>query len=266
MRVRLAFAVAAHLEPEILLIDEVLAVGDDQFQKKCMQKMHDVQQQGRTIIFVSHSMPAINRLCSRTILLNDGKIVVDGPTHEVVKSYLSQGEITQAEREWPVLSDAPGDDVVRLVAVRARTENGTISGSADIRKPIKLQMEYIVLKPGFGFMIYFHVVDENGIEAFTTIENDPAWRGRQRPVGHYVSSAEIPGNFLSEGAYFVGAALRTWNPMVRRFSSHDHIAFHVVDSLEGDSARVDFTGNMSGVVRPMLKWDTLFDPQKNTIA
>src|SRR5690348_9588702 len=100
MYVRLAFAVAAHLEPEILIVDEVLAVGDVRFQKKCLNKMQDVGQQGRTVVFVSHSMAAITRLCSRTILLDEGRVLADGPTHQVVADYLNAGLGTSAEREW----------------------------------------------------------------------------------------------------------------------------------------------------------------------
>ena len=124
MYLRLAFAVAAHLEPEILLVDEVLAVGDARFQRKCLDKMQDVGQRGRTVLFVSHSMPAITRLCGRAILLEDGTVVADGVSHDVVARYLNSGLGTSATREWLDPRKAPGTDVVRLCAVRV------ISGSA----------------------------------------------------------------------------------------------------------------------------------------
>ena len=262
MRVRLAFAVAAYLEPEILLIDEVLAVGDARFQKKCMEKMEDIGQEGRTVFFVSHNMPAIVRLCPRAILLEEGQLKADGPSADIVNVYMTSGETMKAEREWVDPVNAPGDEVVRLHAVRVRSESGLISNVVDIRKPVHLEMEYEVLKPDYKFMIYYHVMTENGIEAFTPIDNDPTWRGRSRPVGDYVSSAVIPCNFLSEGIYFVGAAIRTLNPYVRRFTGYDHVAFQVADSIEGDTARVDFSGKLAGVVRPMLKWDTQFNPKQ----
>jgi len=107
MHVRLAFAVAAHLEPDILIVDEVLAVGDARFQKKCLNKMQDVGQQGRTVLFVSHNMQAITRLCKRTILLDEGKIIADGPSHKVVGVYLNSGRGTTASREWPDPTNAP---------------------------------------------------------------------------------------------------------------------------------------------------------------
>ena len=118
MYMRLAFAVAAHLEPEILLVDEVLAVGDGRFQRKCLDKMQDVGRQGRTVLFVSHNMPAITRLCPRTILLDGGRIIADGPSSQVVGAYLSSGLGTTAVRVWSDLNTAPGNDIVRLCAVR----------------------------------------------------------------------------------------------------------------------------------------------------
>ena len=124
MYLRLAFAVAAYLEPEILLIDEVLAVGDARFQQKCLNKMQDVGQHGRTVLFVSHNMPAITRLCERVILLDGGRVLDDGLSYQVVRTYLNAGLGTSAAREWSDLSKAPGNDVVRLCAVRVERRMG----------------------------------------------------------------------------------------------------------------------------------------------
>jgi lipopolysaccharide transport system ATP-binding protein len=259
MVTRLAFAVAAHLEPEILIVDEVLAVGDAAFQKKCLNKMQDVGQEGRTVLFVSHSMPAITRLCERTILLESGQVLDDGPSHQVVSSYLNSGLGTTAAREWPDLVKAPGDDVVRLRAVRIRTKDNKVSDALDIRQPVGLEMEYQVLQPDYTFMVYFRVLNEEGIELFITIDTDPTWRQRSRPAGHYVSTAWIPGNLLAEGTFFVGAAIRTVNPTIRRFHAYDAVAFQLIDSNEGDSARGDHTGGLRGVIRPYLEWQTQFN-------
>src|SRR5688572_13846393 len=136
MYLRLAFAVAAHLDPEILLVDEVLAVGDARFQRKCLDKMEDVRQAGRTVLFVSHNMPAVTRLCPRTILLEDGTISFDGPSAEAVGIYLGSGIGTNAARVWTDLSTAPGNEIVRLCSVRVRSEAGEICESVDIRKPV----------------------------------------------------------------------------------------------------------------------------------
>ncbi|MBI5099506.1 MAG: ABC transporter ATP-binding protein [Nitrospirae bacterium] len=269
MKVRLAFAVAAYLEPEILLVDEVLAVGDAEFQKKCLYKMEDVSQHGRTVLFVSHNMPAVTRLCPRTVLLNGGRVIADGPSHKIVSVYMNSERATKAERKWPSLTEAPGDEVVRLNTIRVRTEEGQVTDAVDIRKPIGIEMEYEVLQPGHIFMIYFHVVNEEGIEVFTSMDNDHTWRKRPRPAGGYVSTIWIPGNLLSEGIFFITPGIRTLNPNVRHLRVDDAVAFQVIDSLDGDSARADFTGNMTGIVRPLLKWETQFNPKRtntNVIA
>jgi lipopolysaccharide transport system ATP-binding protein len=260
MKVRLAFAVAAHLEPEILLIDEVLSVGDAQFQKKCLNKMEDVSQHGRTILFVSHNMPAVTRLCPRTILLKGGEVVADGPSHQIVSIYMNSERATKAERKWHSLAEAPGDEVVRLNAIRVRTKNGQVTEAVDIRNPIGIEMEYEVLQPDHIFMIYFHVVNDDGIEVFSSIDNDHTWRNRPRPAGRYVNTSWIPGNLMSEGIFFVTPGIRTLNPNIRHVRVNDAVAFQVIDSLDGDSARADFTGNMTGIVRPLLKWETKFSP------
>jgi lipopolysaccharide transport system ATP-binding protein len=263
MTVRLAFAVAAHLEPEILVIDEVLSVGDAAFQKKCLNKMEDVEQSGRTILFVSHNMPAVTRLCSRAIFLQQGQLLMDGPSAEVVGAYLNSGLGTTAAREWNELKQAPGDDVVRLRAVRVRAEDGEVKEAVDIRKPVRLEMEYDLFESGFKQMPYFIVLNQEGTTVFTSIDTDPEWRQKPRPAGHYTSTAWIPGNYLAEGTHFVSAALRSQDPMIRRFHEREAIAFHVVDSTEGDSVRGDHGGHLGGVVRPFLKWETEYHANGN---
>jgi lipopolysaccharide transport system ATP-binding protein len=261
MRLRLGFAVAAHLEPEILLVDEVLAVGDTRFQKKCLNKMQDVGQQGRTVVFVSHSMSAITRLCERTILLDEGRVIEDGPSHQVVRTYLDSGEGTMSAREWPDPEKAPGGEVARLRAVRVKTEDDRIADTVDIRQPIRIEMEYEVLKSGYVLLPHFYFRNQElDVSIFGTLDLDPIWRGRPRPVGRYVSSVQIPGNFLSDGTMFVNAALATMNPFAPQFWERSVVAFQVVDSFDGDSARGDYSGRMGGVVRPILPWNTKFSP------
>jgi len=266
MRLRLGFAVAAHLEPEILLVDEVLAVGDARFQKKCLNKMQDVGHQGRTVLFVSHNMPAITRLCERVILLDEGRLLEDGPAHRVVSAYLNSGLGTTATREWPDPAKAPGGDVARLRAVRVRTEDGQIADSVDIRQPVMVEMEYEVLKPGYVLLPHYHFVNEEGVYVFAAVDLDPTWRKRPRPAGHYVSAALIPGNLLAEGTLFVHANMVTLNPDTFQFSSPEAIAFQVVDSLDGDSARGDWAKRLGGAVRPLLKWSTQFSPNGGEAA
>ena len=262
MKVRLAFAVAAFLEPEILIIDEVLAVGDARFQKKCMDKMKEVGQHGRTVLFVSHNMPAVTRLCSRTILLNGGKIQADGPSDRIVSAYMYAGRATKGERKWDDMMESPGDEVVRLRSVRVKTKEDQVTEVVDISQPVNIEVEYEVLLGGFEFQVYCHVMNEEGIEAFLSLDNDSIWLQKLRPTGHYVSTMWIPGNLLSEGMYFIGPGIYTLNPQVKRLSVRDAVGVHVVDSMDGNGARVHSTWHIPGVVRPLLKWETKFIPSK----
>ena len=255
MYMRLAFAVAAHLEPEILVVDEVLAVGDMSFQKKCLNKMQDVGQQGRTVLFVSHNLAAITRLCERAVLLDSGQVLMDGPAHQVAGAYLNFGLGTMACQEWTDPATAPGNDIVRMCAVRVRTEDGEVTDAIDIRKPVGIEMEYEVLKPDHVLAPYFEFHNESGI-AFGTLDHDPEWRRRPRPVGRFVSTAWVPGNFLTEGTLLVDAWLGNSDPHIPYAWLRDVVAFQVIDSLDGDSARGDYAGALPGAVRPLLKWST----------
>jgi len=256
MYLRLAFAVAAHLEPDILLVDEVLAVGDASFQKKCLNKMESVGREGRTVLFVSHNMPAITRLCPRTILLNEGGVLGDGPSHDIVQIYLQAGAGVSAERVWTDRDRPPGNEIARLRAVRVRTEDGRVSEAIDIRLPVGIEIEYDVLQPGHVLVPNLHFFNEDGTNVFVAADTSPAWRRRPKPVGHYSTTAWVPGNLLSEGTLIVGAALSTLDPVCVHFYERDAVAFQVIDSLDGDSARGDFAGAIPGVVRPKLSWIT----------
>ena len=260
MYLRLAFAVAAHLEPEILIVDEVLAVGDAQFQKKCLNKMQDVGKEGRTVLFVSHNMQAITRLCNRAILLKEGAVLMDGPSHQVVGSYVSGGRHASALREWPDAVKAPGGDVARLRAVRVRTKDGMITETVDIRQPVFIEMEYDVLKAGYVLMPHFEVRNEDDLFLFTTLDLDPEWRGKPRPIGRYKGIVTIPGNFFSEGRVIFDAWIITTDPNIFQFAVKDVVDFHVKDSLDGDSARGDYVENLQGVVRPLFSWTNQFYP------
>ncbi len=258
MYLRLAFAVAAHLEPEILIVDEVLAVGDVAFQKKCLGKMAGVASEGRTVLFVSHNMPAITRLCERAILLDGGRLVQDGPAHEVVRTYLNAGVVSIAAREWRDVTKAPSGEIVRLLAARIRAGESDAAETIDIRKAVGLEMDFEVLKSGYAMMPSFHLYNEEGVHVFSAHDHDPTWRGRTRPAGYYRSTAWIPGNFLAEGTMFIDVGLTTLEPMILQFCERQAVAFQVVDSPGGDSARGDWAGRMPGVVRPLLKWETEF--------
>ena len=258
MKVRLAFSVAAHLEPEILIIDEVLAVGDADFQKKCLNKMEDVGQQGRTVLFVSHNLPAVCRLCERAILLDKGGIVKDGAPDQVVSFYLNSDLGTHAAREWVDPATAPAGDVARLWAARARSNDGQITDIIDIRHPFTIEMEYEVVKNGAVLLPVFGFENQEGLRLFTTVDRDPAWRHKPRPKGRYTSRVHIPGNLLAEGMLFISCTLLTLSPRRVQFGKRSALVVQIVDIMGGDSARGDFAKNIPGVVRPMLEWTTQY--------
>ena len=162
MAVRLAFAVAAHLEPEILIVDEVLAVGDVMFQKKCISKMQDVRKQGRTVLFVSHNMPAVSMLCNRAILLSAGQVVMDGSPHEVISRYLNSDEGVPSKREWPDPAGAPGRDVTRLGSIRVVGRDGRTVSSVDVRDDVGIEMVFDVLQPGYKLLPHYWFYNEEG--------------------------------------------------------------------------------------------------------
>ncbi len=256
MRVRLAFSVAAYLEPEILIVDEVLAVGDAEFQKKCLSKMQEVGSQGRTVLFVSHNMQAITRLCSRAILLENGRVVDDGPAEKVVTTYLTSQSGSIAVRKWDQAGDAPGNDIAKLISVCVKNKNGGITDAYDIREPVTVEMQYLVMEPGHIFMPNFHFFDSQGTEAFTTLDIDPQWRNKPRPSGRFTSIVEVPGNLFAEGLYSIRSALITANPINVICNLPNSVAFTVMDSLDGNSARGDYGGPLGGVMRPKLQWKT----------
>lgn len=253
MRVRLAFAVSAHLEPEILIIDEVLAVGDADFQRKCLDKMQDVSQEGRTVLFVSHNMNAITRLCGRVILLEGGRISMDGPAHDVVSHYMSSGAGLSPEKEWENIETAPGDQVVRVLGIRVRSEDGQIRRLVDIHKPVALEIEYEVLQGGHEFVTYFSIFNDEGVKICTSMDINSGWHNRPRPPGRYISRTRIPGDLLNEGLIFVTPVIKNTRNKSRHFFMREAVGFQVVEGLSDDPGSA---GNLGGVIRPMWQWET----------
>lgn len=254
MQVRLAFAVAAHLDPEIMIVDEVLAVGDAEFQAKCMGKMGEIASQGRTVLFVSHNMAAVSRLCTRAVLLDAGRIIDDGPVDEVSSRYLQSDTGTTAERRWMDVQAAPQSDDVRLIGVRILTEDGLTTDTVDVRDRVGMEIEYEVKRPAI-LSPNFHMFDGQGEYVFVVSDSyDCDWGHRPRSVGRWKSRCWIPANFLSEGTYVVGAAISTLDPVFVHFYERDAIAFQVIERAGGITARGTYIGPMPGAIRPMLDW------------
>lgn len=258
MYVRLAFSVAAHLDPDILIVDEVLAVGDQAFRFKCLDKMEQIRKDGRTILFVSHNVDALSRMCERVFLLEAGRIVKSGSPHEVLPQYLATAHCISAAETWDDLDTAPGDDVVRLRKVRVRDEGGTTIGTQDIRSPVGIEAEYDVLQTGHVIVPNYHFFNDEGLHMFVVLDVSSEWKRTPRPLGRYTSTAWLPGNFLAEGRVTVDIAVSSLAPSTRVHVMKRHaVGFQVVDSHDGDSARGDFRGQLPGVVRPLVKWTTV---------
>ena len=255
MYVRLAFSVAAHFEPEILLVDEVLAVGDAEFQRRCLGRMEDFGSTGRTVLFVSHNMQSVAQLCDRAILIEKGRVAMDGPSSDVVARYLQTSAGAGSSRTWDDLDTAPGDDLVRLRSVRIVDRDRNTVDYVDVRDPVGIEITFRVLRDGLPVLPKLKLVAEGRI-AFNAMDIDPRWH-EPSPPGEYVTTAWIPGNYLNEGLMSVDAAVCSIRSpkLHHHVSVHEAVSFHVQDPAEGDSARGSFTGQWRGVVRPLLEWD-----------
>jgi lipopolysaccharide transport system ATP-binding protein len=254
MYVRLAFAVAAHLEPEILLVDEVLAVGDAEFQRRCLGRMEELGSSGRTVIFVSHQLPAVAQMCDRAIQINGGRVVGDGRPAEVIANYLHQTHSSGSERTWS-LDSAPGNDFARILGVRLLPHEGMPPGVVDVRHPVGIELVFRVLRDGKPIFPKLKVLDQESAIAFNAMDTDGRWL-QPSPPGQYVSTAWIPGNLLNEGSVIVEAAICSIDfPKLEHHAAvYEAISFEVLDPGEGDSARGNFAGQWRGVVRPLLEW------------
>ena len=257
MYVRLAFAVAAHLDPDVLIVDEVLAVGDAAFRLKCLDKMEQIRKQGRTILFVSHNLDALTRICERVFLLDAGKLVMSGSPREVLPEYLATVHNVNAEKTWDNLDAAPGNNVVRLRRVMVCTEDGLTVSAQDIRLPVGIEAEYDVIEPGHVIVPNYHFFNDEGLELFVVLDVSSEWKRLPRPVGRYTSTAWIPGNFLAEGRVTVDIAVNSLSPSTQVHVVKRHaVGFQVIDTHEGNSARGDFKGTIPGVIRPIVRWST----------
>jgi len=262
MYVRLAFAVAAHLEPEVLFVDEVLAVGDYKFQRKCLEKMGQVSQEGRTVLFVSHNMASVARLCSRSILLEKGRLVMEGSTPDVIEKYIGLRETIGAEVTWENPLEAPGDSVVRLKSVRILSEHSVPSSKLDISKDFFIELAYQNFIEGAKLLPRIRIVNNEGVVILTasslpSICTEPdTWYDRPSPKGVFRSVCKIPGNLLKEGYYFINVTIGNLAGLIDS-SGHveqDHvISFEVVDK---GGIYKEHSNVLVGVVQPRLDWKT----------
>jgi lipopolysaccharide transport system ATP-binding protein len=245
MYVRLAFAVAAHLEPEILIIDEVLAVGDAEFQKKCLGKIDEVsRQQGRTALFVSHNTVATQSLCRRALMIEKGRLIADGPSATVIGDYLKPASAGGLDACWPDKTVAPGTDRLRIKRVRISAGDAARE-LITMQTPVQVVTDFWVLLGGVRLHLTYHLVNHNGITVLTTFG-----RPSELAPGVYRATFEIPGDLLNSGRYHVNLLVVENNSSVAY--EHERIAsFSVADTTEREEG---WLGREPGVVQPRLVW------------
>jgi lipopolysaccharide transport system ATP-binding protein len=249
MYTRLAFSVAAHLDTEVLLVDEVLAVGDFAFQQKCMKRMADMTSQGRTILFVSHNLSAVTRLCPRALLLDKGKVTIDGPSDEVVAAYIAQTG-GSAVAEWTD-ERAPGSEEVRLMRVSATRPDGTTPPVFKVGEAIELRVLYRVNTADTRFRVQL-ILYAGGTVAFAPMEPTEAVRASP---GIYQSVLTIPPHLMAEHVYRVHVSIFSSRGVKLHHVQHyETVMFQVVDPIDGSSARGDYSERLKGVVMPKLDW------------
>lgn len=254
MYVRLAFAVAAHLEPEILIIDEVLAVGDAQFQKKCLGKMEDVSKnEGRTVLFVSHSMPTITSLCNRGILLEKGKIVKMGKTSDVVMHYYSSGVASPTHTSYVGEQKRPGDEFVKLNEASIRVNDVISEPEIDIRRSFTVEFKFEIVNNDSNllFNAFFFFITSDGTIAF--ISGSPEKKSFSEK-GVYSVAITVPGNLLNEGTYFINLGINSLNSGVQvHINETNALSFNIKDPIDNVPTRHSgYSAILPGIVRPLL--------------
>ena len=252
MSMRLAFAVAAHLEPEILLVDEVLAVGDLVFQKKCLGKIGEVATEGRTVLFISHSMAAINRLCRRAIWLHDGKTQLMGSAESVVAAYISMSTGEGSERVWDDPDQAPGDDRIRLRAVRLRSETGHLTHTVATESGFLVDVVYDILGDIPPLRIVIKVATADGTTVFLARDNYRSrWETDSRQPGSYSSRCHVPGELLNAGSYTLTVSAEV--PFVTVLFREEDVVRIVIERTGGVGG--GYAESWPGIICPPLQWD-----------
>ena len=279
MQMRLAFSVAAHLDPDILLLDEVLAVGDLSFQQKCLERVEGLVSEGRTLVFVSHSLDAIARFCNRCIWLDGGKIRMDGPAEDVVEAYLEEFAGVRSARVWEsngavlpksevhtatsspspgqTIVSMPGDDDARLVSVRLLGDDESPRSSVAVDEPLGIEVTFDVLREGKNVQPTLHFKGSSDQVLFHVAYTDPEWLRVPPPVGRHVATVWVPANLLNVGITHLTVALVTPDPYVVHCRAERAVSFNVFERFgEGHLARGLYSRDFPGAVRPLLRWQT----------
>ncbi len=256
MYMRLAFAVAAHLDSDILLVDEVLAVGDAEFQRRCLGKMDEVARTGRTVVFVSHNLAAVLRLTHRALVLDGGRTALLAPTGEAVAHYLDQHSAAGGERLWPNPEGTHSQAPFAPLALRVRDESGAIVGAVRAHRPFSVEVDYLLRSPVHGFRVGIRFQTTGGDEAFTSFDSDAKADDPPdgvRPPGRFRSRCTVPGGLLNEGHFLFGLQARGWRRGL--FTDEHALAIRV----EPGGPEGLWTDHRPGPFRPLLAWQVEAD-------
>ena len=256
MYVRLAFAVAAHLEPEILIVDEVLAVGDAEFQRRCIGRMSEVANEGRTVIFVSHNAQAVRSLCERSLLLESGQIVDDGPTDSIMRRYLASATAVEAGRRAWDITAMPGNANCRLAAVRVVGDVGEPTSSLFSSETIGVVVELDVMTPDDALMIGFDLTAADGFSVFRSYsaDSDPDPKpGLTR--GRRAIRCNVPPGLLNAGRYFVN--IRAYAQGMDEFINESGVLFFDVTTDHAERYHIGWQYARPGVIAPVLRWEEI---------
>ena len=254
MYLRLAFAVAAHLDPEILGVDEVLAVGDAEFQRKCLGKMSDVANQGRTVLFVSHNMSAIMRLTEQAVVLEHGRVALQGPTAEAVDYYLSRGFSQEGQREWHPDEISKDPAPFHPICIRVVSESGHISDTIRSTESCCIELEYKLDESINGLRIGIYIISTRGefvLTSFDVDDHEKYEKYSTRNAGTYVSRCRIPADLLNEGRFVIGV-----NASIFKIKTFFHDEQALVFNVNGTGAPgTQWPEPRAGMIRPRLDWE-----------
>ncbi|GAG21014.1 unnamed protein product, partial [marine sediment metagenome] len=245
---------AAHLEPEILLVDEVLAVGDAAFQKKCLGKMGDVATEGRTVLFVSHNMAAINQLCPRTLWLEAGHLQMDGDPEQVISSYLtSSSQEAEGQRLWTEGIANPKVNEFKIQAVRIRNEHGEVTTKLNTRESFWVEINYHVLEPLPFCHVGLIVSTAQGVIVFDGYDADNQLYAGSRDPGSYTSRCKIPGHLLNSGRYLL--SINAGMARVKNLVFLENVLILDIEHISDYGSHKFSTQKRKGVIHPKLQWE-----------
>ena len=253
MYLRLAFAVAAHLEPEILVVDEVLTMGDADFQRKSLGKMGDVASSGRTVLFVSHNMSAILRLTQESIVLDKGRVLMRAPSAEAVDFYLNRGLSKLGERYWEEDEIPASSSPFKPLAIRIVDKDGNVSDSVRSVDPITIEIDYELSDDITGLRVGYYLLTPRGEPVFTSFDTDSEELFREyagRAKGVYASRCVIPANTLNEGRFVLGMNASSYR--IKRYFQDDQALSFTVDASGAPGTQ--WPEPRPGAVRPALDW------------